>query len=235
MMDLKARAGVTTALTQTLGDALVEEIRKRTPGVQVLSSEDLRSLLGLIRTKQMLGCTNEEDASCLAEIGGGLGASRLVVGSLGKLGETFLLNVRLFDVRQGKVLGSASERLVGQTEESLLAAVSHVTAKLFPTATELQAELAGELLTPAAMAAPEPRSHLLGLALGGLAVASLIVAGIGVGEVVDFNSWRAGLGPGGVSTSGAQTRVNQANTWATVAIPLGLVALGAGTGAVLAW
>lgn len=41
-----------------------------------------------------MGCG---DSSCLAEIAGAMGAEFVVFGDVGKLGETFVINLNLFD------------------------------------------------------------------------------------------------------------------------------------------
>ena len=67
----------------------------------------------------MLGCT---DAVCLAEIGGALGVEYLVTGNVGKVGNRFLVNLQLIDIRQIKVVNRVKRE--SGSEGEMLAAVA---------------------------------------------------------------------------------------------------------------
>ncbi len=108
--------GVGKDTAQLLGDALAGELRKR-PGISVLTQSDISALLGIEKTRQMLGCT---DAGCMVEIGGALGADRVVHGSLGRVGESLVVNLSALDPKRGKAVSSVSERLRGTGEEGFL-------------------------------------------------------------------------------------------------------------------
>lgn len=64
--------------------------------VQVISSADIASLLGLERQKQLLGCG---DDSCVAELSGALGADWLLTSEVSQVGEVWLLNLTLLDAK----------------------------------------------------------------------------------------------------------------------------------------
>jgi len=76
---------------------------------EVLSSADLRNALSLEEQKQQLGC-DEADSSCLAELAGALGAELVVFGQLGKLDETYVLNLSLFDSTSTRAVARTSLR-----------------------------------------------------------------------------------------------------------------------------
>lgn len=73
----------------------------------VLTSADLKQLAELEVERQSVGCS---DTSCLAEIAGALGASLVVFGDVGKLGDLLIVNVSLFDSEKARSLGRASVR-----------------------------------------------------------------------------------------------------------------------------
>jgi hypothetical protein len=102
-----------------LGEALAGELRRR-PGVSVLTQSDVAALLGLEKTRQMLGCS---EAGCMAEIGGALGADRVVHGSLGRVGGSLVVNLSALDPKRGQAAASVSERLRGAGEEAFLDAL----------------------------------------------------------------------------------------------------------------
>jgi hypothetical protein len=127
VMDLEA-AGVDPALAQAASLLLPTEIRGRLPGVQVISSAEIKSMLGLEKTKQALGC---EDDSCMAEIGGALGADELVSGKIGKVGRTLVIELRRNDVRAAKTLTS-SVRTVRGEEDAVLTGLQEMAGELYP-------------------------------------------------------------------------------------------------------
>jgi hypothetical protein len=116
LLPLDALGGVPRETVQLLGDALAGELRKR-PGISVFTQADVSALLGVEKTRQMLGCA---DTGCMAEIGGALGADRVVRGSLGKLGESLVVNLSALDPKRAVAAASVSERLRGGGEEGLL-------------------------------------------------------------------------------------------------------------------
>jgi hypothetical protein len=119
LLPLAALGGVPHDTAQLLGEALAGELRRR-PGVSVMTQGDVSALLGVERTRQMLGCT---DSGCMAEIGGALGADRVVHGSLGRVGGSLVVNLSALDARRGTAAASVSERLRGAGEEAFLDAL----------------------------------------------------------------------------------------------------------------
>jgi hypothetical protein len=116
LLPLAALGGVPKETAQLLGDALAGELRKR-QGVSVLTQADVAALLGVEKTRQMLGCS---DSGCMAEIGGSLGADRVVHGSLGRIGESLVVNVSALDPKRALAAAAVSERLRGGQEEAFL-------------------------------------------------------------------------------------------------------------------
>jgi hypothetical protein len=126
VLPLVALGGVTKETTQLLGDALAGELRRR-PGVSVLTQSDVAALLGVEKTRQMMGCA---DSGCLAEIGGALGADRVVHGSLGRVGGSLVVNLSALDPRRASAPASVSERLRGDRDEAFLDALPGMASAL---------------------------------------------------------------------------------------------------------
>jgi TolB-like protein len=97
------------ALDVLLVDALADQVP---PGTRVYGALELRSLLGLVQDQQNVGCDAD---SCLAEIGLAYGARYVVVPSLGRLGDTAVLSVRLVDSNSAEVLARHSTQGPMQT------------------------------------------------------------------------------------------------------------------------
>ncbi len=116
VLPLVPLGGVSRETAQLLGDALAGELRRRR-GVSVLTQADVSALLGVEKTRQMLGCA---EAGCMAEIGGALGADRVVHGSLGRVGESLVVNLSALDPRRAAATASVSERLRRAGDEAFL-------------------------------------------------------------------------------------------------------------------
>lgn len=119
VLPLAPLGGVPEGTARLLGEALAGELRRR-PGVSVLTQSDVAALLGLEKTRQMLGCS---ETGCMAEIGGALGADRVVHGSLGRVGGSLVVNLSALDPKRGQAAASVSERLRGAGEEAFLDAL----------------------------------------------------------------------------------------------------------------
>jgi TolB-like protein len=122
VLALAPLAGVTDDRARLLGDALAGELRRR-PGVSVVTQADVAALLGVERTRQMLGCA---ESGCVAEIGGALGADRVVHGSLGRVGGSLMVNLSALDARHGAAVASVSQRLRGGADEAFLDALPSI-------------------------------------------------------------------------------------------------------------
>ncbi len=102
--ETNVRAGVDRAAVDGLGLVLADEAGKRA-NVSVVSASEIAAMIGLERQKELLGCN---DASCLAEIGGALGADLLLTSEVSKIGGQWLVSVSLVEVSKAKVLGRAT-------------------------------------------------------------------------------------------------------------------------------
>jgi len=131
VLPLQPLGGVSKDTAQLLGEALAGELRRR-PGVSVLTMNDVSALLGVERSRQMMGCN---DSSCLAEIGGALGADRVVHGNLGKVGGSLVVNLSALDPRKATAPASVSERLRGDREEAFLDALPGMATALLAEGT----------------------------------------------------------------------------------------------------
>ncbi|MBL8956084.1 MAG: hypothetical protein JNK82_35250 [Myxococcaceae bacterium] len=109
------RVEVSPELGTFYADRLARELR--TQGLEVITAEELGTLLGIERQKQLLGC-NDEAKSCLAELGNALGAEATLVASVARLDQTFSTNLKLLSSQTGRVL--AEEHLESKSERALL-------------------------------------------------------------------------------------------------------------------
>jgi TolB-like protein len=87
---------------------------------EIIGRSDIASMIGFEQQKKVLGCV--EDSSCLAEIGGALGVDYVLIGSLGRLGTLYRVDLKVVDTKKARVLGRFGESVTNE-EEKLVAAV----------------------------------------------------------------------------------------------------------------
>lgn len=126
VLPLTAGEGVTEGTAKAITDALLGEVRKRP--VQVLGSDDVRAMLSVERQRQLLGCG---ESSCVAELGGALGADRIVNGSVARLGQSWLIHVQLIDARKAQVLAQSDRRKKGGSVDDVLDELPAMAGELF--------------------------------------------------------------------------------------------------------
>lgn len=129
VLPLTAGEGVNEGTAKAITEALLGEVRKRP--VAVLSGDDLKAVLSVERQRQLLGCS---ESSCVAELGGALGADRIVSGSVARLGQSWLIHVQLIDARKATVLAQSDRRKKGGSVDDVLDELPAMAGELFGAA-----------------------------------------------------------------------------------------------------
>lgn len=150
VLDFAAQSPADAASAQSV-TALVTARLQQHPGARLVTSSDVRSVLGVEKQKQLLGCTDE---SCIAELGGALGARYIVSGQLDRLGQKFLLGASLVDARTARSLAKVARPV--DDADGLAPAASALADQL--------ADAAG--LEPLEQPLDADRGFTLGLKLG---------------------------------------------------------------------
>ncbi len=122
--------GVEATQAAALGEAMTQELSRR-GFFDVISSSDIRTLLGVERQKQLLGCG---DSSCTAELSGALGARFVLQSTLTRLGDALQLSVQMLDSEKAQSV-ARSVRLakdVQQLADQLPWALAEATATPLP-------------------------------------------------------------------------------------------------------
>jgi hypothetical protein len=101
VMDLAAEGPVDAGTVKTLTGIVSAELAAYTD-LDVMADADVRRMLELEGEKQSVGCG---DTSCLADIAGAMGARLVVFGSVGKLGDTLVLHLNLYDSVKAQSVG----------------------------------------------------------------------------------------------------------------------------------
>jgi TolB-like protein len=163
--------------------ALTEAARFK--AVEVMGQSDVAALLGHERQKELLGC--KEDSSCMAEIGGAMGAAWLLVGSVGRIGQATRVDLKLIEVAKARVLDRVGETIDAAPDKAIAAVQRGVVALLTPVAGRPQ---------PAPSARAEP-----GPAEGGEGLQKVIRATVRPGQEVlvrHHSAWGRGCVAGPV-------------------------------------
>ncbi len=128
VVPLASGEGVPGKTAESLTESVTAEVRRRS-GAQVVSQREITTLLSLEQQKAMLGCQND---ACFAELGGALGAERVVSGDLSRLGESWLFHLKLLDSGKAQVVATSDRRLRGGTIDDVLDALPAMVGELFP-------------------------------------------------------------------------------------------------------
>ncbi len=105
-------------------DYFAKQIELR--GVRVTTNREIAALVGFERQKQLLNC-GDGGTSCLAELAGALGVDGLITGSLAKVGNGYVINLKVVD-NEARTLAIFSERL--KSDEALLDWLTSASEKL---------------------------------------------------------------------------------------------------------
>jgi TolB-like protein len=106
--------GMDPSLSFTLSDLLVNDLQAKGT-YKVLERDQIDKVLREQGFQKTEACASSD---CAAEIGKLLSVRKLVVGSIGKLGNSYMLNVRLVDVQSGEIVANSSKRVTGDLENS---------------------------------------------------------------------------------------------------------------------
>ena len=127
VMPLQPGAGVKAETAQTLTNVVVAETR-RARNVSVITQDEIATVLTLDQQRQLLGC--QDNDKCRAEAGSALGVDHMLMGSVSKLGGSWLLHLKLLEVSTVKTLKEVDRRQKGGNADDLLDALPAMVASL---------------------------------------------------------------------------------------------------------
>jgi len=176
---------------------------------EVVGQSDVTAMIGFEAQKKLIGC-GEQEGSCLAELGGALGARYLLVGTLGKLGNVLRLDLKLIDTTKSMVLRRQGASVASADE-------------LAPAA-----QRAVALLIGVEGSAPGSRFAMPSYVLGGAGVLALGAGAVLNVVALGFNSAKQDMT---FSEATAARQTAQTELWAGGGLMIGgAVALAAGAG-----
>ncbi|RJO70461.1 MAG: caspase family protein [Myxococcales bacterium] len=120
---------VDPGMAKILSDVTLAEIQALKLFDRIYSYNEMEQLLSLEEQKQLVRC--EDSTSCMAEVSAAVGARYVVNGSVGKLGDTYLLNLSLVDNSEVKTIARQQERFTGGDANQFLPVTRTAVQRLF--------------------------------------------------------------------------------------------------------
>ena len=139
VMDLNCGKGIDAEACKALTDVIIHELVK--VGTFTVIDRANRDRILAEQGFQQTGCVDE---SCTVEAGRLLGVGKIVVGSISKVGATYLINLQLVNVQSAAVEISASEECKCELD-GLIQAVRNATRKLMGMTDDNNMDIPNEL------------------------------------------------------------------------------------------
>ena len=127
-----AASGISGSEAFSLTNALRNELGK-TGKYQVMERAQMEEILKEQGFQQSGAC---DETTCAMEMGQLLAVKYMVLGSIGKVGKTYTINIRLVDVGSGKIIKDVMQNHKGSTDELLTKIVPMAALKMAGTYTE---------------------------------------------------------------------------------------------------
>ena len=158
VMDMEPK-GVPENEVSALSDRLRTELF-RTGAFDVMERGKMQDVLKEQGFQQSGACNTD---ACAVEIGQMIGVQKIIAGSLGKVGKTYTVNLRMIDVKTGRMERSVTEDYTGEIDKLLTSTMKTVANTLANSvATDQKAEKKQDTKTekkPSAQAMPNPESE----------------------------------------------------------------------------
>ena len=169
----------------------------------LVSPEEMEALDAELARQLSGGC---DQASCVAQLGGALGAQYLLTGSLGLIGKTYVLNLKLIDIETTSakanakpIMASSLDKIVRRVDEATADVLGASPAAAKAEAPRPRAQPTKTVQAPVQLAATQPSPATAPsvtqpkAALSGFQIAG-IIAGVAV-TVLVAAALTGGFGP----------------------------------------
>lgn len=106
-------------LEQSLCDSFLERfvvVLTERGTVRAVAQKDIAQVLGLERQRQLLGCSDDKNSSCLAELAGALGVDGIMSLTITRSDPYFVATARVVHTRDGSQWVASSERVKKEGE-----------------------------------------------------------------------------------------------------------------------
>jgi len=140
VVDLEVGEGISKGTAMALSDYLRTQVVNSNK-FAIVTRENMEQILKE-QQFQMSGCTSEE---CIVQIGKLLGARKMFAGSIGKVGTTYLITLRIIDVESSKIEKAETEQCTKCKEDSLVKSIKNIVDKIIQPNVEPRENQLGNL------------------------------------------------------------------------------------------
>ena len=123
--DLEAKEGVSASVAASLSDYLRVQLIN-TQKFDIVTRENMEDLLKE-QSLQLSGCTSNE---CIVQMGQLLGVRKMFAGVVTKIGNTYVVTLKIIDVESGKIEKAETEECAECKEEALLVSMRNIANKI---------------------------------------------------------------------------------------------------------
>lgn len=125
VMDLQAEEGVSASVSRMLSDYL-RTLLVNTNEFTIVTRENMEQVLKE-QAFQLSGCTSQE---CIVQVGQLLGVRKMFAGSIGKVGQTYQINLKVIDIESGKIEKAETELCPKCEEDNLYTSLQSIVRKI---------------------------------------------------------------------------------------------------------
>ncbi|MCX7959660.1 MAG: PEGA domain-containing protein, partial [Deltaproteobacteria bacterium] len=126
VFNMGAEEGVTKGKANMLTEILIDEITKLNQ-FKVVGQKDLDSMFFWEQNKQLKNCN---DSSCLSQIAGAMGAEYYVEGSVGQMGDRYIIAIKLINAHKVEIINRLIKK-VYKSDNALVDEVPKIVKELF--------------------------------------------------------------------------------------------------------
>jgi hypothetical protein len=112
-------AGIDSGVSLAVTDVFTNQVQADGK-YRIMERTQMNKILGEQGFQNSGACTSTE---CAVQIGRLLSIEKLFLGSIGKLGDSWVINVRIIDIQTGEILSNISKKVVGKADMLSQAAI----------------------------------------------------------------------------------------------------------------
>ena len=189
ILDMEGR-GISALEAQTLTDRMRSELVK-TGVVTIVERGQMQEVLEE-QGFQQTGCTSAE---CAVEVGKLLGVSQMVTGSIGKIGQSFTIDIRLFSVETGAITKTVNATYRGEIDGLIMEVekMAWEIVELAPPAGRFPGMEPAVAVAPAPEPVQEEEKPKKKGGLGKLLLGTVLLAAIGGGGYYYYTTLEEGV------------------------------------------
>jgi len=180
VFDMTPEKGIEKGTTNLLIEIIMDEI-SRSKAFKVIGQKDIDKMLFWESNKQLKNCSEN---SCMMQIAGAMGAEYYVESSIGTVGNSYVISMKLIETMKVEIKGRSTRTIV-KDEDKLIKEVKEMVSEVLNQAgAVVVAKKADEQKTTSEtkiVKEPKVETKVAGKSGKGISTGGIITTGIGVG------------------------------------------------------